>query len=113
LRIACDLMRRHGGGKQPEEIVPAVLPKPVTFEPNKEYLRNLLDTQIDLTTLGTGYVRDAHERFEQLQAAVHGGEDPPSERVIAEHRERFGDEYRIETEGPHPVKELQQQEGKR
>jgi hypothetical protein len=26
--------------------------------------------------------------------------------VITDHRELFGDEYRLETEGPHSVKEL-------
>ena len=42
-------------------------PNVLTFEPNKEYLRDLLATQIDLTTLGAGYVREAHERFERMQ----------------------------------------------
>jgi hypothetical protein len=101
LRIACELMRRHDK-REPEEVVAKTLPKVLTFEPNKAYLRELLATQMDLTTLGAGYVRDAHERFEQMQQQIHGGEKPPSERVIDEHRERFGTDYRLETEGPHP-----------
>src|SRR5918992_3667273 len=105
LRIACDLMRRHDG-RDPESILAAELPPPVTFEPNKEYLRNLLATQIDLTTLGAGYVRDAHERFEQMQQQIHGGEKPPSERVIDEHRAQFDAEYRLQTDGQHPVGSL-------
>jgi len=105
LQAACDLLRRHDG-REPEELLAPELPEPVRFEPNKEYLRELLATQMDLTTLGEGYVRDAHERFQALQEQIHGGEEPPSERVIADHRELFGDDYRIETEGPHPVKEL-------
>jgi hypothetical protein len=80
----------------------------VTFEPNKDYLRELLATQMDLTTLGAGYVRDAHERFERMQEQLHGGEKPPSERVIDEHREMVGGEYRLETEGPHPVQDLRE-----
>ncbi|MFY1691238.1 hypothetical protein [Plantactinospora sp. WMMB782] len=110
LRVACDLMRRFDG-REPEEVVAAELPVPVTFEPNKEYLRHLLGTQIDLTTLGAGYVRDAHERFEKLQEQIHGGAEPASERVVEMHRERFGGEYRIETEGPHPVESLRQPAG--
>ena len=110
LRVAGDLMRRFDG-REAAEILPAELPTPVRFEPNKEYLRNLLATQIDLTTLGAGYVRDAHERFEQLQAQIHGGEEPPSERVITEHRAMYGDEYRIESEGPHPVESMRAPEG--
>jgi hypothetical protein len=58
---------------------------------------------MDLTTLGAGYVREQHERFQRMQERIHAGEKPPSERVIDEHLELFGDEYRLETEGPHPV----------
>jgi hypothetical protein len=107
LRVACDLMRRHDG-RDPESLLPKELPAPVTFEPNKEYLRNLLATQVDLTTLGTGYVREAHERFQRMQEQIHGGEKPPSERVVDEHREIFGREYRLQTDGPHPVRSLRE-----
>lgn len=106
LRIACDLMRRHEN-REPEEVLAPRLPDVLTFEPNKDYIRELLASQIDLTTLGTGYVREAHERFERMQERIHGGDKPPSERVIDEHRARFGTEYRLETEGPHPVERLQ------
>jgi hypothetical protein len=101
LRIACDLMRRHDG-REPQEILAPELPNVLTFEENKQFVRGLLDTQMDLTTLGTGYVRDAHERFRRMQEQIHGGEEPPSERVMAQHREMFGREYRIESEGEHP-----------
>jgi hypothetical protein len=63
---------------------------------------------MDLTTLGAGYVRDAHERFEKLQESIHGGEAPASERVIDQHREMFGREYRLETEGEHPDPAMRQ-----
>ncbi|WP_413803524.1 hypothetical protein [Streptomyces iranensis] len=101
LRIACDLMRRNDG-REPEEVVAPELPNVLTFEPNKAYVRELLDTQMDLTTLGTGYVREAHERFEAMQARLNDGDQPPSERVMEQHREMFGREYRLETEGEHP-----------
>jgi hypothetical protein len=107
LQTACDLLRRHDG-REPEEIVAPALPEPVRFEPNKEYIRHLLATQMDLTTLGAGYVREQHERFEQLQAQIHGGQEPPSERVIEQHRQMFGSEYRLESEGEHPVEQLRE-----
>ncbi|MFS8522734.1 MAG: hypothetical protein FWJ87_15440 [Micromonosporaceae bacterium] len=107
LQAACDLLRRFDG-REPEELLPPALPEPVRFEPNREYVRHLLATQIDLTTLGTGYVRDMHERFEWMQRHLHGGEKPPSEVVIDMHRDKFGDEYRIEPGGPHPVASLRQ-----
>ncbi len=109
LQTACDLMRRYEG-REPREMLPAELPEPVKFEPNREYLRHLLATQLDLTTLGAGYVRDAHERFQRMQQQIHAGEQPPSERVIEMHREEFGHEYRIEVEGPHPVRSLREKE---
>lgn len=105
LRIACDLMRRNDG-REPEEVVARELPGVLTFEPNKAYVRELLDTQMDLTTLGTGYVREAHERFEAMRAQLNNGDQPPSERVMEQHREMFGREYRMETEGEHPVRSL-------
>ncbi|RAY11227.1 hypothetical protein DPM19_31205 [Actinomadura craniellae] len=110
LRIACELMRRHDG-RDPESILAPELPTPVTFEPNKEYVRNLLATQIDLTTLGAGYVREAHERFEKMQERLNAGEKPSSERVIDEHRDMFSDEYRLQTEGPHPIRSLREPVG--
>ncbi|MFC4530737.1 hypothetical protein [Sphaerisporangium dianthi] len=102
LRIACDLMRRHQG-REPAEMLAPRFPAPVTFEPNKSYIRDILATQIDLTTLGTGYVRDAHERFQRFQDRLHGGETAPSDLVLEETRAKFGQDYRMETEGPHPV----------
>ncbi|MEV4307713.1 hypothetical protein [Nonomuraea sp. NPDC049624] len=105
LRLACELFKRLDG-RDPEEVLAPELPAPVTFEPNKAYLRELIATQIDCTTLGTGYVQEAHERFEKMQDAIMGGEKPPSERVIEENRAKSGQEYRLQTEGEHPVHSL-------
>ncbi|GAA2413508.1 hypothetical protein GCM10010404_84290 [Nonomuraea africana] len=105
LRLAAELFKKNDG-RDPEEVVAPELPVPVTFEPNKEYLRDLIATQIDYTTLGTGYVQEAHERFEKMQAALMGDERAPSERVIQENRDKSGVEYRLETAGPHPVGSL-------
>jgi len=111
LQQAGDMLRRFDG-REPEEILGTTgLPEPLRFEPNKQFLRHLLATQMDLTTLGAGYVTEAHERFEQMQAALHGDEQPPSEQVIDLHREMFGGEYRHETEGPHPVERLREKAG--
>jgi hypothetical protein len=46
-----------------------------------------------------------------MQQQLHDGQQPPSEQVIDLHRAKFGDEYRIETEGPHPVESLRAREG--
>ncbi|GAA4961981.1 hypothetical protein HD597_001997 [Nonomuraea thailandensis] len=102
LRLAAELFKRFDG-RDPDQVLAPALPPPVTFEPNKGYIRELLATQIDCTTLGTGYVREAHERFTRMQEAVMGGEKPASERVIDDNRAISGREYRLETEGPHPA----------
>jgi hypothetical protein len=107
LRVACDMMRQHDG-RDPAEVLAPELPNVLTFEPNKEYLRELVAEQVDLTTLGAGYVRDAHERFQRMQQALNNGERPPSDRVIAMHQSDFGREYRMETEGEHPVPSLRE-----
>ncbi|WP_153531821.1 hypothetical protein [Actinomadura macrotermitis] len=101
LRIACDLMREHDG-RDPESILAPALPEPVTFEPNKQFIRGLLATQIDLTTLGTGYVREAHERFERMQEQINGAGHVPSDEVLEQHTAQFGSDYRLSTDGRHP-----------
>ena len=113
LHSACELMKRHTG-LEPEQILPAEIPEPIRFQSNKAYVRKVLAEQCDLTSLGTGYVWDAHERFQANLAAVNGSDGNrmiPSETVIDEDRERSGRDYRVETEGPNPIPELQQQLG--
>ncbi|RBQ16207.1 hypothetical protein DP939_31840 [Spongiactinospora rosea] len=105
LRLAAELFKRHDG-RDPEQVLASELPKPVTFEPNKDYIRELIATQIDYTTLGTGYVQEAHERFERMQEQIMGGERAPSERVIEDNAHKSGQEYRLETNGPHPALSL-------
>jgi hypothetical protein len=70
-------------------------------------VRNVLATQCDLTSLGTGYVMDAHNRF-QANLAKENAAGSFGDQVIDEHIARFGTDYRLETEGPHPVEGLRQ-----
>jgi hypothetical protein len=105
LRIACDLMRRYDG-KDPEEILPLALPDPVLFQPNKEYVRDILASQVEMTTDHVDFGAPKHARYEAYQAAVHGEGPDPSEQVIIDHMEQFGTDYRIETEGESPVPRL-------
>ena len=111
LQAACDLLRRYEG-IEPEEILPAALPDtPVTFEPNKDYVREILATQIDL--------RDRRPRptsetptCPTTTAPVATGEvvnagGAPASWSSTENRSAAGPEFRDETEGPNPVPELQ------
>jgi hypothetical protein len=106
LQETCSLLRRYDG-REPEEVLPAEIPEPVLLEENKAYVREVLATQCDLTSLGTGYVMDAHERF-QANLAKENGHGSYGDQVIEKHVDRFGTDYRLETEGPHPVPALRQ-----
>jgi hypothetical protein len=111
LRIACEMMRKYEG-IEAEEILPKQLPEPTIFQDNKEYVRQILASQVDLQSTGTQYIprdqlpEDAY--YFQYQQIVHGSGFVPSEQVISEHINTFGNDYRHTTEGPHPVKQLQQ-----
>jgi hypothetical protein len=110
LRLACEMLRRYEG-VEPEEILPKELPEPTLFQENKNYVRQVLATQVDLCTDGTQFVpldqlpQDA--RYFQYQQAVHDNVAVPSEQVIAEHVQQFGNDYRHMTNGPHPVEQRQ------
>ncbi len=108
LHVACDLLKRYDG-KEPEAILPAALPDPVLFEPNMEYVRNILATQLEMTTdkVDFGASKDGHPRYGDYQAKVHDDHEA-SEAVVDQHREQFGSEYRIETEGPSPAERLRE-----
>ncbi|MFK4034990.1 hypothetical protein ACI2LC_04230 [Nonomuraea wenchangensis] len=99
LRLAAELFRRFDG-RDPDQVLAPALPPPVTFEPNKAYLRGLLAAQAGWTTLDTGYAPGPHERFKRRRDAVMDGEKPASEQVIDENRRISGQEYRLETVGP-------------
>ena len=111
LQVACDLLRRFEG-VDPEEILPPALPDtPVTFEPNKDYVRQILAEQIDLRTDGLAYVPvddlpRGHRYFDYQKTVNAGG--APSEQVIEQNRAASGDEFRDETEGEHPVIDLRE-----
>jgi hypothetical protein len=109
LHAACDLLRRYDG-IEPEEILPEALPDtPVTFEPNKDYVREILATQIDLRADGVNYVPDdalpSTHRSRRYREVVNAG-GAPSEMVIDDNRAHSGHEFRDETEGEHPVVHL-------
>jgi hypothetical protein len=111
VRVAGDMLRRFEG-IEPEEILPPELPEPTRFQENKEYLRGLLETQVCLTGWGTQLVPVSalppNARYFEHQRIVNGGGVVPSEAVIREHIRVFGDDYRLQTEGPHPVASLRE-----
>jgi len=58
-----------------------------------------------LATSGAAQVA-AEVEVDRATVALAPAARSPSEQVIDVHRDRFGADYRIETEGPHPVERL-------
>ncbi len=106
LRLACEAMKQYAR-KDPREFLPKALPPPIKFESNKDYLRQVLATQVDLTADGPEFVPLAElpkdHRFFAYQKAVNVNGQTPSQQVIRRHIDEFGEDHRLETEGPHPV----------
>ena len=112
LQVACEHMRRLEG-RDPAELLPPSLPEvPVTFEPNKDYVRQVLADQVGLRTDGLHYVDvddlPADHRYFAYQGTVNEG-GAPSEQVIDQTRNQGAGEYRDETEGDHPIADLRPQ----
>lgn len=105
LQNACDLLRKYEN-RDPEEFLPSKLPEPIHFESNKDYVRQVLASQVDLTGQETEFVSMAKlpndSRYARYQNTVNAG-TVPSQQVIQDYIERHGQDYRLETEGPHPV----------
>lgn len=109
LRIASELMRKVEKRDPVEMMVAPAFERVLTFEPNKEYVRKVLAEQIDLTAKDSDFVPVStlphDDRYFAYQGAVNAG-GTPTEDVIRENAAKNGAEYRLETEGPHPVEAL-------
>lgn len=105
LRIAVELMKQIEN-RDAAEFLPKALEQPMMFQENKEYVRKVLAEQIELTGRESEFVPisklpDKHRYFD-YQAVVNKG-GVPSEQVIEQARKQLGEDYRLQTEGAHPV----------
>ena len=106
LRVACQLMKLVER-RDPEEILPmGGFTERLRFQPNKAYVRSILESQLNLTSKDSDFVPVAtlpeDDRYFVYQERVNG-DFSPTEEVIRANKERSGRDYRLETEGPHPV----------
>lgn len=88
------------------------MPEPLTFEPNKEYVRGVLASSCDWTSYDAQFVPVVqlppdHRYFAYQRAVNRGG--CPSEQVVEEHRKQFGAEFRAASDGPHPLASLSEE----
>src|SRR5690606_19459379 len=102
-------------GRDATEFLPARgMPEPLRFEPNKEYVRDVLARTCewaawDAKFLPVSELPPEHRYFEYQRVVNAGG--APSERVIEERRSKAGEEYRYQSDGPHPLESLSASEG--
>lgn len=111
LRIACHMLREIDG-IEAESFLPAGgMPEPMTFEPNKEYVRDVLARTAHWTAFDAQFVPvddlPPDHRFFDYQRAVNAG-GVPSEQVIERRAADAGGEYRSSTDGPHPIPSLEE-----
>jgi len=114
LRLACDTMKEVER-RDPAELLPtAGMADPLTFEQNKQYVRDVLASTVDWTAFDARFmpVSDLPKdhRFFAYQHAVNQG-GVPTETVIDQHRTEFGAEYR-RASAPHPIESLQEESGR-
>lgn len=111
LRIACEMLQDIDG-IEAEAFLPAQgFDEPMTFEPNKDYVRDVLRRTVEWTGwdaqfLPVGALPSDHRYFEFQRTVNAGG--VPSEQVIAQHRDQHGGEYRFATDGDHPIPALRE-----
>jgi hypothetical protein len=105
VRLAGELLKMHEG-IDPAAILPKELPNPLVFEPNKAYVRQVLADQLNLRTAGTQFVDASHLPADSpsvaFQDVVNRGQ-APSEMVIRQTVAKRGRDYRLQTDGPHPI----------
>lgn len=101
LKSAVDLMKKYTK-KDPAEFLPRELPDPIVLQPNIDYVRHILATQVDYTANGADIVPldelDDSHRYYTYQKMVNG-DWIPSEAVIQDHEKRFGGDYRYHVNG--------------
>ncbi|HEX7082310.1 MAG TPA: hypothetical protein VF329_14980 [Gammaproteobacteria bacterium] len=110
LRAACELMRTVEK-RDPEAILPAGFTSRVELRSNKAYVRDVLANQVNLTSKDSEFVPVStlpeDDRYFDYQRRVND-DWVPTEEVVRQNVEKNGREYRLETEGPHPVPGLRE-----
>jgi len=104
LKVAAEMLRRYDG-KDAALLLPAALPPAMTFEPNKDYVREILASQVGYRADGLDIEdRDGKPSglTKEYQSIVNA-DGNYSQDVIDLHSERFGSDYRLQTEGEHPI----------
>ncbi|MBA4141972.1 MAG: hypothetical protein H0X43_02980 [Nitrosospira sp.] len=70
LHVARELFKQHER-RDPAEILPADLPEPIKYESQREFVRKILNQEVDLRARGTQFVPKSQEGPESQQYREH------------------------------------------
>lgn len=86
LHLVMELFERLEG-RDPQEVVPAVLPEPFVYKSNRGFVRQVLSQEADLRALGSQIVPREYESANSLAyRALLNADGSPSESVAAGYR---------------------------
>lgn len=105
LHMAAEMLKKHED-KDPRQFLPDEFPTLTVFQSNKNYVRDILATQTNLTKADLEY-KPAEDlpmdhRYRRFQKIVNK-DGAPSHKVIEQNISKHGRDYRLETEGEHPI----------
>jgi hypothetical protein len=105
LRVASEYLEQYER-KDPREICPAEMPEALVLQPNIDYVRDILSTQVPLTANGPDIIPvdnlPGDSRYFTYQQMVNDA-FVPSQNIIQRHINESGEDFRLELAGPHPV----------
>ncbi len=110
LHQAAELLRQHEGKDWQQVIGDGAFPELLQFHDTRDYVRQILSEQIELTASGAHYApvpelpRD-HEFFWYQNRVNHTVDNVASHTVIAQHQQKCNTDYRAESQ-PNPVQQL-------
>lgn len=100
LKTAVQMMEK-AEKKDAAEILPSKMPDPIIFESNIEYVREILESQVNFTAKETNFVPveelEPNHRYFDFQKKVNGNW-VPSEEVIFANTKKNKHDYRLEIE---------------
>ncbi|NLL12573.1 MAG: hypothetical protein GX267_04135 [Fibrobacter sp.] len=109
LQMNRDLMMKFEN-KDAKDMFGKEFPTPTVLESSKDYVRQIISTQIQYTGDRSDIVplknSESKDRYFQYQNTVNAGDFIPSQKVISNAIQKTGQDYRIETNGPHPIEML-------
>jgi hypothetical protein len=97
LNLVTELFKKYEG-RDPAEILPELLPDPIAFESQREFVRKVLSQEVDLRARGTQYVHESEEGAESQQYREQlNSTGSPTDAIGANYRWHPGTELARQT----------------